>query len=84
MKNLNSPFCINLQNSNLYEGAVGGGSNYANPVKTSGVSSTTASTTAAQQAPGLLKFYQILSDTTVRRTEVDQEDVKLYWKSDKR
>ena len=84
MKKLNSPFCINLQNSNLYEGEVGGGSNYANPVKTSGVSSTTASTTAAQQAPDLLKFYQILSDTTVRRTEVDQEDVKLYWKSDKR
>ena len=68
----------------LWRGGGGGGSNYANPVKTSGVSSTTASTTAAQQAPDLLKFYQILSDTTVRRTEVDQEDVKLYWKSDKR
>ena len=80
MKNLNSPFCINLQNSNLYEGEVGGGgSNYANPVKTSDVSSTTSSTTATQQAPDLLKFYQILSDTTVRRTEVVQED-----ESDKR
>ena len=64
----------------LWRGGWGGrGGGGGNPVKTSDVSSTTSSTTATQQAPDLLKFYQILSDTTVRRTQVDQED-----ESDKR
>ena len=38
----------------------------------------------AQVAPDLLKALVILSDTTVRRSAVDQEDLKLYWKSEKR
>ena len=37
----------------------------------------------AQVAPDLLKALVILSDTTVRRSTVDQEDVKPYWKSEK-
>ena len=32
----------------------------------------------------LLKALTIISDTTVRRTAVDQEDLKAYWKSEKR
>ena len=35
-------------------------------------------------APDLLKALVILSDTTVRRSVVDQEDLKPYWKSEKR
>ena len=34
-------------------------------------------------APDLLKALAILSDTTVRRSAVDQEDLKPYWKSEK-
>ena len=34
--------------------------------------------------PGLLKVLGILSDTTVRRSPVDREDLKPYWKSEKR
>ena len=34
-------------------------------------------------SPDLLKATAILSDTTVRRSAVDQEDLKPYWKSEK-
>ena len=38
----------------------------------------------ARVAPALLKALAILSDTTVRRSPVDQEDLKPYLKSEKR
>ena len=38
---------------------------------------------AGREAPDLLKALAILSDTTVRRSTVDQEDLKPYWKSKK-
>ena len=38
----------------------------------------------ARVAPNLLKALVILSDTTVRRSAVDTEDLKPYWKSEKR
>ena len=34
--------------------------------------------------PDLLKALAILSDTTIRRSAVDAEDLKPYWKSEKR
>ena len=34
----------------------------------------------ARVAPDPLKTLAILSDTTVRRSAIDQEDLKLYWK----
>ena len=34
--------------------------------------------------PDLLKALAILSDTTVRRSAVDREDLKPYWRSEKR
>ena len=37
-----------------------------------------------QVAPHQLKSLTILSDTTVRRFAVDQEDLKPYWKPEKR
>ena len=49
-----------------------------NPIKTLDISST-----AARVATNLLKPIAILSNTTVRRSEVDQEDLKPYWKSKK-
>ena len=39
---------------------------------------------AAQVGPDLLKAPANLSDTTIRRSAVDQEDLKPYWKSEKR
>ena len=42
------------------------------------------SSAPAQVAPDLLKALAILSDTTVRRSAVDWEDQKPYWKSEKR
>ena len=42
------------------------------------------SSVTAQVAPDLLKALAILSDTTVRRSAVDQKDLKPYWKSEKR
>ena len=41
------------------------------------------SSATAQVAPDLLKALPILSDTTVRRSAVDWEDIKPYWKSEK-
>ena len=38
----------------------------------------------ARVAPELLKALAILSDTTVRRSAVDREDLKPYWKSEKK
>ena len=38
----------------------------------------------AQVAPDLLKAVAILSDTAVRRSAVDREDLKPYWKLEKR
>ena len=38
----------------------------------------------ARVAPDLLEALAILSDTTVRRSVVDREDIKSYWKSEKR
>ena len=35
-------------------------------------------------ATDLLKSLEILSDTNVQRSAVDQEDLKLYWKSEKK
>ena len=45
-----------------------------NPVKNLGLSSATAGV-----APDLLKALGILSDTTIRRSAVDQEDLQPYW-----
>ena len=42
------------------------------------------SSATARVAPDLLKAPAILSETTVRRSAVDWEDLKLYWKSEKR
>ena len=42
------------------------------------------SSATAQVAPGLLKALAILSDATVRRFAVDLEDLKPYWKPEKR
>ena len=39
---------------------------------------------AAWVALNLLKALTILSDTTARRSAVDWEELKLYWKSEKR
>ena len=36
----------------------------------------------ARVAPDLLKAMVILSDTTVRRSAVDPNDLKPYWESD--
>ena len=47
-------------------------------LKAVGISSATA-----RVAPDLLKALTILSDTTLRKSTVDQEDLKLYWKSEK-
>ena len=49
------------------------------PVKSLGYTNATA-----QVTPELLKALAILSDTTVRRSAVDQEDLIPYWKSEKR
>ena len=38
----------------------------------------------ARVAPELLKTLAILSDTAMRRSVVDQEDLKPYWKSEKK
>ena len=38
----------------------------------------------ARIAPDLLKALAILSDTTTRRSAVDREVLKLYWKSEER
>ena len=46
-----------------------------NPVKALDISSATV-----RAAPDLLKALVIPSDTTVRRSAVDQEDLKRYWK----
>ena len=51
----------------------------SNPVKIVDISSATA-----QVSPDLLKALAILSDITVRRSAVDQEDLKSYCKSEKR
>ena len=42
------------------------------------------SSATAEVAPHLLKALSILSDTTVRRSAVDWEELKLYWKSQKK
>ena len=42
------------------------------------------SSATAQVAPDMLKAPAILSDTIVRGSAVNQEDLKPYWKSDKR
>ena len=42
------------------------------------------SSATAWVAPDLLKALAILSDTTARRSAVDREDLKPYWKSEKR
>ena len=41
------------------------------------------SSATAGVAPDLLIALPILSDTTVKRSAVDQEDLKPYWKSEK-
>ena len=41
------------------------------------------SSVTTRVAPGLLKPQAILSDTTVRRSAVDRDDLKPYWKSEK-
>ena len=42
------------------------------------------SSATARVAPDLLKALAILSDTIARRSAVDREDLKPYWKSEKR
>ena len=49
-----------------------------NPVENLDISRATI-----RVAPDLLKALSILSDTTVRRSPVDTEDLKPYWKSEK-
>ena len=39
------------------------------------------SSATARIAPDMLKTSAILSDTTVKRSAVDWEDLKPYWKS---
>ena len=41
------------------------------------------SSATARVAPDLLKALVILSDATARRSAVDWEDLKPYWKSEK-
>ena len=50
-----------------------------NPVESLRISSA-----RARVAPALLKALAILSDTTARKSAVDREDLKPYWKSEKR
>ena len=50
-----------------------------NPVKSFGISGATV-----RVATDLLKAQAIVSDTTVRRSVVDQEDLKPYWETEKR
>ena len=40
------------------------------------------SSATAQVVPDLLKALVILSDTTIRRSAVDLEELKPYWKSE--
>ena len=42
------------------------------------------SSASAQVVSDLLKALAIQSDTSVRRSAIDREDLKLYWKSEKR
>ena len=42
------------------------------------------SSATAGAVPDLLKALAVLSDTAVRRSAVDQEDLKPHWKSQKR
>ena len=42
------------------------------------------SSVTARVTPDVLKALAILSDTTVRRSAVDPEDLKPYWRSEKR
>ena len=42
------------------------------------------SSATARVAPDLLKALEILSDTSLRRSAVDREDLKPYWKLEKR
>ena len=42
------------------------------------------SSATARLAPDLLKALAILSDANVRRSAVDWEDLKQYWKSEKK
>ena len=42
------------------------------------------SSATARVAPDSLKPLAFLSDTTVKRSAVDREDLKLYWKSEKK
>ena len=42
------------------------------------------SSATARVAPDLLKALAVLSDTTIRRSAVGREDLKPYWKSEKR
>ena len=42
------------------------------------------SSATAQAALDLLKALAILSNTIARRSAVDREDLKPYWKSEKR
>ena len=41
------------------------------------------SSATARVAPGLLKALTIISDTNIRRSATDGEDLKPYWKSEK-
>ena len=50
-----------------------------NTVKSLGYISATA-----RVAPDLLKALATLSDTTLKRSAVDREDLKPYWKSEKK
>ena len=51
----------------------------SSPAESLDISSLTASI-----APEPLKTLAILSETTVRRSAVDQEQLKPYWKPEKR
>ena len=38
---------------------------------------------SAWAVPNLLKTLKVLSDTTVRKSSINQEDLKLYWELEK-
>ena len=42
------------------------------------------SSVTARVAPDLLKVVAILSDATVKKSQVDWKDLKPYWKPEKR
>ena len=53
-------------------------------MKKTSIANSVKSLATAGVAPDVLKALAILSDTTARKSAVDLEDLKPYWKSEKR